>query len=89
MAEGEAEAIYKQNKADVESLVKMQETQVNVYKNLKNTLGLDNGKLLNLMKSKLIKGYSGEDNGLILNMNLPGNMKNEQSNKNNDKITDL
>ena len=89
MAEGEAEAIYKQNKADVESLVKMQETQVNVYKNLKNTLGLDNGKLLNLMKSKLIKGYSGEDNGLILNMNLPGNMKNEQNNKNNDKITDL
>ena len=89
MAEGEAEAIYKQNKADVESLVKMQETQVNVYKNLKNTLGLDNGKLLNLMKSKLIKGYSGEDNGLILNMNLPGNMKNEQNSKNNDKITDL
>ena len=89
MAEGEAEAIYKQNKADVESLVKMQETQVNVYKNLKNTLGLDNGKLLNLMKSKLIKGYSGEDNGLILNMNLPGNMKNEQISKNNDKITDL
>ena len=89
MAEGEAEAIYKQNKADVESLVKMQETQVNVYKNLKNTLGLDNGKLLNLMKSKLIKGYSGEDNGLILNMNLPGNMKNEQNTKNNDKITDL
>ena len=56
---------------------------------LKNTLGLDNSKLLNLMKSKLIKGYSGEDNGLILNMNLPDNMKNEQSNKNNDKITDL
>ena len=82
MAEGEAEAIYKQNKADVESLMKMQETQVNVYKNLKNTLGLDNNKLLNLMKSKLIKGYNGEDNGLILNMNLPQNMKNE-------KITDL
>ena len=89
MAEGEAEAIYKQNKADVESLMKMQETQVNVYKNLKNTLGLDNSKLLNLMKSKLIKGYSGEDNGLILNMNLPDNMKNEQNNKNNDKVTDL
>ena len=89
MAEGEAEAIYKQNKADVESLMKMQETQVNVYKNLKNTLGLDNNKLLNLMKSKLIKGYNGEDNGLILNMNLPDNMKNEQNNKNNDKITDL
>ena len=89
MAEGEAEAIYKQNKADVESLMKMQETQVNVYKNLKNTLGLDNTKLLNLMKSKLIKGYSGEDNGLILNMNLPDNMKKDQ-NSNNDKInTDL
>ena len=89
MAEGEAEAIYKQNKADVESLMKMQETQVNVYKNLKNTLGLDNTKLLNLMKSKLIKGYSGEDNGLILNMNLPDNMKKDQ-NSNSDKInTDL
>ena len=62
--------------------MKMQETQVNVYKNLKKTLGLDNNKLLNLMKSKLIKGYNGEDNGLILNMNLPQNMKNE-------KITDL
>ena len=82
MAEGEAEAIYKQNKADVESLMKMQETQVQVYKNLKNTLSLSNDKLLNLMKSKIIKGYNGEDNGLILNMNLPQNMKNE-------KITDL
>ena len=89
MAEGEAEAIYKQNKADVESLMKMQETQVSVYKNLKNTLGLDNNKLLNLMKSKLIKGYNGEDNGLILNMNLPNNVKNEQFNNNKDKITDL
>ena len=89
MAEGEAEAIYKQNKADVESLMKMQETQVSVYKNLKNTLGLDNNKLLNLMKSKLIKGYSGEDNGLILNMNLPNNVKNEQFNNNKDKVTDL
>ena len=85
-AEGEAEAIYKQNKADVESLVKMQETQVNVYKNLKSTLGLNNQKLLNLMKSKLIKDYNGEDNGLILNMNLPNNVKNEQT---SDKITDL
>ena len=87
MAEGEAEAIYKQNKADVESLMKMQETQVNVYKNLKNTLGLDNTKLLNLMKSKLIKGYNGEDNGLILNMNLPPSVKNEANH--NEKNTDL
>ena len=38
------------------------------------------------MKSKLIKDYSGENNGLILNMNLPNNMKNEQ---NSNKITDL
>jgi len=88
MAEGEAEAIYKQNKADVESLMKMQETQVQVYKNLKNTLSLSNDKLLNLMKSKIIKGYNGEDNGLILNMNLPENIKDSQSDK-NDKISDL
>ena len=39
------------------------------------------------MKSKLIKGYSGEDNGLILNMNLPTSMKNEINN--NEKSTDL
>ena len=88
MAEGEAEAIYKQNKADVESLMKMQETQVQVYKNLKNTLSLSNDKLLNLMKSKIIKGYNGEDNGLILNMNLPENIKDSQNDK-NDKISDL
>ena len=87
-AEGEAEAIYKQNKADVESLMKMQETQVGVYKALKNTLNLSNEKLLNLIKSKLIKGYNGEDNGLILNMNLPSSMKSEP-NDNNEKITDL
>ena len=86
-AEGEAEAIYKQNKADVESLMKMQETQVGVYKALKETLNLNNEKLLNLMKSKLIKGYNGEDNGLILNMNLPSTMRNEQTN--NEKNTDL
>ena len=86
-AEGEAEAIYKQNKADVESLMKMQETQVGVYKTLKDTLNLSNEKLLNLMKSKLIKGFNGEDNGLILNMNLPSSMKNSENEK--DKITDL
>ena len=84
IAEGEAEAIYKQNQADVESLIKMQETQVGVYKALKDSLQLNNEKLLNLMKSKLIKGYNGEDNGLILNMNLPNSMKKEV-----DKNTDL
>jgi regulator of protease activity HflC (stomatin/prohibitin superfamily) len=86
-AEGEAEAIFKQNKADVESLMKMQETQIGVYKAFKDTLKLDNEKLLNLMKSKLIKGYNGEDNGLILNMNLPSAIKNEANN--NEKCTDL
>ena len=86
-AEGEAEAIYKQNKADVESLMKMQETQVGVYKALKKTLNLSNEKLLNLMKSKLIKGYNGDDNGLILNMNLPSSMKSQTNDK--EKNTDL
>ena len=88
MAEGEAEAIYKQNNADVESLKKMQETQIDVYKNIKKTLNLNNNKLLNLIQSKIIKGYNGDDNGLILNMNLPDNIKN--INNNNDKYnTDL
>ena len=86
-AEGEAEAIYKQNKADVDSLMKMQETQIGVYKAFKDTLKLDNEKLLSLMKSKLIKGYNGEDNGLILNMNLPPSVKNEANH--NEKNTDL
>ena len=65
----------------------MQETQVGVYKAFKETLKLDNEKLLNLMKSKLIKGYNGEENGLILNMNLPSVMKNDVNN--NEKNTDL
>ena len=65
----------------------MQETQVGVYKAFKETLKLDNEKLLNLMKSKLIKGYNGEENGLILNMNLPSVMKNDANN--NEKNTDL
>jgi regulator of protease activity HflC (stomatin/prohibitin superfamily) len=85
-AEGEAEAIYKQNQADVESLMKMQKTQVGVYKTLKETLNLNNDKLLNLMKIKLIKGYNGEDNGLILNMNAPNSLKKET---NEEKTTDL
>ena len=41
------------------------------------------------MKSKLIKGYNGEDNGLILNMNLPDNMNLNSKNEKNDKIHDL
>jgi len=85
-AEGEAEAIYRQNQADVESLMKMQKTQVGVYKTLKDTLNLNNEKLLNLMKIKLIKGYNGEDNGLILNMDAPNSMKKDS---NREKITDL
>ena len=39
------------------------------------------------MKSKLIKGYNREENGLILNMNLPSVMENDANN--NEKKTDL
>ena len=39
------------------------------------------------MKSKLIKGYNGEYNGLILNMNLPSSMKSQTNDK--EKNTDL
>jgi len=38
------------------------------------------------MKIKLIKGYNGEDNGLILNMDAPNSMKKDT---NGEKITDL
>lgn len=85
VAEGEAEAIFKQNQADVESLVKTQETQIMVYKNLKNTLGLDNKKLLELIKSKMIKDYSNkEENGLVLNLGLPKSLKDDDKERNTD-----
>lgn len=81
MAEGEAEAIYKQNKADVDALIKMQQTQINVYKKLKETLNLSNEELLSYIKSKIIKNYNGDDNGLILNLGLKTDI-NENTNGN-------
>ena len=64
-AEGEAQAIIKQNEAYVEALLRTQNTQTNAFKNLKDTLQLTNENLLDFMKTKIIKEYSG-DNDITL-----------------------
>lgn len=69
MAEGEAGALLKQNEAQILSLNKVQTAQAQAYSNLKNNLKMDNPTLLNFIKTKLIKGYSGND--LALNLISP------------------
>lgn len=69
MAEGEAGALLKQNEAQIASLNKVQTAQAQGYANLKGALKMDNQNLLNFIKAKLIKGYSGND--LALNLNSP------------------
>ena len=70
-AEGEAAAIMQQNKANVDSLLRTQNTQTMAYKKLKETLNLNNNDLLDFIKSKIIKGYTGNDNGLALSLSSP------------------
>jgi len=69
IAEGEADALLKQNNATIDSLVQVQNTQTQAYTNLKNNLGLSNAALLNFVKAKLIKNYDGKD--MALNMKAP------------------
>ena len=73
-AEGEAQAIIKQNEAYVEALLRTQNTQTNAFKNLKDTLQLTNENLLDFMKTKIIKEYSGE-NDITLNIEKPNQKK--------------
>ena len=73
-AEGEAQAIIKQNEAYVEALLRTQNTQTNAFKNLKDTLQLTNENLLDFMKTKIIKEYSG-DNDITLNIEKPNQKK--------------
>jgi len=69
IAEGEADALLKQNAASVDSLKQVQNTQTTAYSNLKNNLGLSNQALLNFVKAKLIKTYEGKD--MALNIATP------------------
>ena len=73
-AEGEAQAIIKQNEAYVDALLRTQNTQTNAFKNLKDTLQLTNENLLDFMKNKIIKEYSG-DNDITLNIEKPNQKK--------------
>jgi len=69
IAEGEADALLKQNNATVDSLKQVQNTQTTAYTNLKSNLALSNGALLNFVKAKLIKNYNGND--MALNIKSP------------------
>jgi len=71
IAEGEADALLKQNNATVDSLKQVQNTQTTAYTNLKTNLGLSNAALLNFVKAKLIKNYNGND--MALNIKSPEN----------------
>ena len=73
-AEGEAQAIIKQNEAYVDALLRTQNTQTNAFKHLKDTLQLTNENLLDFMKTKIIKEYSG-DNDITLNIEKPNQKK--------------
>ena len=69
IAEGEASAILKQNKANVESITKLQNSMTGAYKSLKDKLNLTNEELMSYIKAKLIKNYNG--NNLVLNLENP------------------
>jgi hypothetical protein len=69
IAEGEANAILQQNAANVISLKKVQDAQSEAYKKMKVKLSLTNADLLNLIKTKLVKNYDG--NNLALNIASP------------------
>jgi hypothetical protein len=61
------------NTAEVDSMVKVQQSQAEGYGTLKNNLGLTNEQLMSYIKSKLIKNYSGGN--LALNLESPETKK--------------
>lgn len=69
IAEGEASAILQQNAANVISLKRVQDAQSEAYQKMKFKLNLSNSDLLNLIKTKLVKNYDG--NNLALNIASP------------------
>ncbi len=69
IAEGEAEAMLTENRAEVDSLKKVQNIQTDSYSKLKKNLNLENTDLMNFIKTKMIKTYDG--NNLFLNIATP------------------
>ncbi len=73
IAEGEASSILQQNQANVDSLRKVQASQSEGYKMLKEKLNMTNEDLLKFIKSKLVKNYDG--NNLALTLTSPEPVK--------------
>jgi CRISPR/Cas system-associated endonuclease Cas3-HD len=73
IAEGDASAMIQQNQANVDSLIKVQNSQSRAYRNLKQSLGMENSDLLDFIKTKVVKGYEGKN--LALNINSPEPIK--------------
>jgi hypothetical protein len=71
IAEGEAQAMIQQNLAQTDSLKRVQDSQTEAYKLLKNELGLSNSDMMNFIKTKLLKNYDGKN--LALNVESPEN----------------
>jgi hypothetical protein len=69
IAEGEAEAMLTENKAETDSLKKVQTSQTDSYKKLKANLALETPELMRFIKTKVIKGYDGSN--LFLNIATP------------------
>ena len=61
IAEGEAKSILQQNDAQVTSYNKVQGSQTNAYKNLKDKLALANGDLLKMIKTQVIRDYDASN----------------------------
>eukprot|EP01016_Furgasonia_blochmanni_P020326 TRINITY_DN2267_c0_g1_i13.p2 TRINITY_DN2267_c0_g1~~TRINITY_DN2267_c0_g1_i13.p2 ORF type:complete len:206 (+),score=43.23 TRINITY_DN2267_c0_g1_i13:548-1165(+) len=61
LAEGDAEALLTQNKADVDSFLIVQDSNSKSYGKLKKDLTMTTNDLLTFMKSKLLKDYKGDD----------------------------
>lgn len=73
IAEGEAEAMLTENIAETDSLKKVQNSQTDSYKKLKQNLALENPDLMKFIKTKVIKTYDG--NNLFLNIASPEGVK--------------
>ena len=73
IAEGEASAMIQQNQANVDSLIRVQNSQSHAYKNLKQNLGMSNDDLIDFIKTKVIKNYEGKN--LAMNINSPEPIK--------------
>jgi len=75
IAKGEANAVLQQNQANVDSLIKIQNSQTSGYKILKEKLNFENKDLLNFVKTKLVKHHQGDN--IVANILNPEFLKNK------------